>query len=420
MRHDRTRLAAVLVGIALLATACGDDDDTAAPPTTGSSDTSASTAGVEGDPVVVGFHTLEGGAVSIPEIRIGWEQGVRYVNEELGGINGRPFESIVCKTDGSPESSIDCANQFIEGGAVAAVQGFDLGAEATVPVLTEAGIAQMGFVPSGPQQTTDVGHSFYFGSATQGFIVGALLAMRDEGAERVQYFLLDDPTRRDSSRALIEPAGEELGLDVELVFYDPAGADWASLVSTALAGDADAIATDASEPDCISLMTAVTQLAFDGPVFAGACSAFIDAVGAEAVEGTLTYSDLYNPTALDGIPDDKAANLQSYIDFMTDAGHEDLIEGYAQLGFETALDVADALGQLESDGEELTAATVLDGMPSVSGERFMGGEYNCDGSAWPGETACSLGVLIYRTTADGGRELASDGFLDLSDYRPAS
>ena len=104
---------------------------------------------------------------------------------------------------------------------------------------------------------------------------------------------------------------------------------------------------------------------------------------------------------------------------MTEAGHADLVEGFAQLGFETAVDVWSALSQIET-GDGLTAEQVLEGMPTVRGERFHGMDYNCDGSAWPGETACTLGVLILEVQPDGTREVISDGFLDLSEYRPPS
>ena len=95
------------------------------------------------EPVTFGFHNLEGGAVSLPEIRHGFEEGIRYVNEELGGINGHPIEIESCNLDLTPESSVNCANQFVEAGVDVAVQGVDVAADAALPVLKQAGIAEI-------------------------------------------------------------------------------------------------------------------------------------------------------------------------------------------------------------------------------------------------------------------------------------
>jgi len=57
--------------------------------------------------VLVGFHNLEGGAISLPQIREAFLAGVNYVNEELGGINGRPMKADTCNLDVTPESSVE-------------------------------------------------------------------------------------------------------------------------------------------------------------------------------------------------------------------------------------------------------------------------------------------------------------------------
>lgn len=417
MRRSRVFvLFASFTALAMAAAACGDDDgiDTSTAVSTTAADASGPATGT---PIKIGYHSLEGGAISLPEVRIGWEEGIKYVNDH-GGINGHPIESIICKVDGSPESSIDCANTLIEAGAVAAVQGVDIGADAMLPVLKEADMAEIGFVAFGPQQQTDVGHSFFFGSPLPSYNIAALLAMRDAGAKTVRYFIADTPTSHAINDELIEPISEQLGMDATSIYYNPAGPDWTALVSTALADNPDGIgAFGAPEPDCIGMMSAITQIGFDGPVFAGACTAFIQVLGADKVAGTMTFSEVYLPGLVDAAPSDKKGNVQTYIDRMTEAGHEDLVNGFAQLGFETAVDVADAFSQIEN-GSGLSAKAVLEGMPKVTGQRFMGTDYNCDGSAWPGETACSLGVLVLRVVGDGGSELVSDGFLDLSKYRP--
>src|SRR5918995_3732178 len=115
-------IAGVAVVVALIVGAgCSDDDGTDAPasaPELGGT-TSTSAAEPTGEPITIGFVNSEGGAFSVPELRVGNEVAAEYVNSHLGGVAGRPLEVVRCATDGSPESSIDCANQLVESGAVA-------------------------------------------------------------------------------------------------------------------------------------------------------------------------------------------------------------------------------------------------------------------------------------------------------------
>ena len=199
MRPRRFVAAACATGL-LFTAACGDDDDSGGAATTaaGAAATTAASATAEGGsatsaegtdsteggsettggggsettagggsattaapekaddslpPVVVGFHNLEGGQISLPEIREAFLSGVKYVNEELGGINGRPLKAETCNLDVTPESSVNCANQFVEKNVVVAVQGVDVAADAALPIWEQAGlvdIAFAGFSP-GPQ-----------------------------------------------------------------------------------------------------------------------------------------------------------------------------------------------------------------------------------------------------------------------------
>src|SRR4051812_23276981 len=118
------RLGALVAVGAILLAACGSDSKSssttapAAAPTTaaaatttaastattggttattaGGSDTTAATASKAFDPslppITVGFHNLEGGSYSLPDLRAGFEAGLKYVNTELGGINGHELK----------------------------------------------------------------------------------------------------------------------------------------------------------------------------------------------------------------------------------------------------------------------------------------------------------------------------------------
>ena len=66
------------------------------------------------DPIRVGLLNQENSpAGSFPEARAAVEAAVRWVNEELGGVNGRPVELEVCVTDFTVERSQACAQQMV-------------------------------------------------------------------------------------------------------------------------------------------------------------------------------------------------------------------------------------------------------------------------------------------------------------------
>ena len=182
-RHRRISALALLVVLGG-AVACSDDDTTTSGSGSNLGDTTATSAGTQatGEPIPVGFVNSEGGAFSVPELRVGNEVAEDYINTRLGGVAGRPLAVARCATDGSPESSIDCANQFVEAGVVAVVEGTDLGGDAMLPILADAGIPLVGHVQFGPARMFD-DNSTYFGAAALAYGAAALQFYADEGRD---------------------------------------------------------------------------------------------------------------------------------------------------------------------------------------------------------------------------------------------
>jgi branched-chain amino acid transport system substrate-binding protein len=369
----------------------------------------------DAEPIRLGFRNID---AVVPEVRVGFEQGIAYANEVLGGVNGRPLEiAIACSVDGTPEGSVDCANQIVESGVVLSVQGADPAADAALPVLIEAGIAETGIASFGPVQQADVGHSFMFTNPADVAGIAAVVALAEAGAaSTIRFFAGDTPVARRYD-GFVQSAGDQLGIDAEMIFHPQGAPDWAALVATAQAQDADGIGLMAgSEAECAGMIGAAAQAGFEGPILAGNCQEFAAAVGAETAENVYTLLDLFPPDAAESAPEGLRDEVTSYVEWMTDNGHEDLLSTFASGGFSLAVTIRDALSQVD-DGE-LTAEDVLAGFPSTSGVRFMSGPYRCDGSAWPGTSVCQTNVVVLRQRADGTREVASDGFIDFTEFIP--
>jgi branched-chain amino acid transport system substrate-binding protein len=401
--------------------ACGSSSTASSSSTTsapGSATGSVVPAVASGTPIKIAFRSLEGGSVSLPEIRIGFEEGVKYVNEVLGGVDGHPLEVSYCKVDATPEKAIDCANKAVEDNVVLSVQGADPSADAALPILSEAGIAEVSIAALGPKQQADVGNSFVLSNPAPASNLAAVLALKNAGASKVRFFQNDDASARFNNDTYVKPTGEKVGVDADTIYYTSGNIDWTSLVASAQSAGADGIGVlIASEPDCTGMMTAAQQLGFQGAILAGNCKDFVEVVGADNAEGVLTFGDLYPSDVVDSAPPEKAAEVTAFVDQMNAGGHEDLLTGFGSQAFSEAVTVRDMLSQIQQ-GSNLTASDILTGMPKTHGQRFMGSSYICDGTAWAGTSTCMNSILVLQQTADGGREVVGDGYLDLSQYRP--
>ena len=125
-----TRLVRIAVAVvaALMLAACSSSKPGAAQ-TPGAAGSNTTRSAATGEPVVVGLLNQQLGAVAFPDFSAGAQAALAYLNEDLGGIHGRPLKFVPCFTDGTPEKSIDCANRFVDAKVVAVLQGLDYGSD---------------------------------------------------------------------------------------------------------------------------------------------------------------------------------------------------------------------------------------------------------------------------------------------------
>ncbi|HEX8804118.1 MAG TPA: ABC transporter substrate-binding protein [Acidimicrobiales bacterium] len=414
-RFSQARMiGAALAAVTLVAGACSDDggDDT-----TGSGsdlgDTTATSAGpaASGEPIPVGFVNSEGGAFSVPELRVGNEVATDYINDNLGGVGGRPLEVTRCATDGSPESSVDCANQFVEAGVVAVVEGTDLGGDAMLPILADAGIPLVGHVQFGPARMFDA-NSTYFGAAALAYGAAALQFYADQGAESVVWFLPDEPTSHAFTDASLEPTSEALGIDYTTVYYDAASPNWAVLATTAVAESPDVSGTiAATDAQCAEMVGALRDAGYDGRILAASCVGLHEALGDDAV-GVDTDADHWHPGDIESAPAAKQAELEEYGAVMRAAGHEDLIGGNAIISFADMINLSRIMATIDGPVDGASVAAALDATTDF--DSYTGPTISCDGTVMPGNSACSTDLLFFQVQDDGSLQAVTDDFVDVT------
>ena len=415
MHRSTIRLAAVLIAATLAIAACGDDSQDATagadavPP---ASDTTAPAGPpVSGEPVVIGFVNSEGGAFSVPEMRVGSEVAESVVNEQLGGIGGRPLEIVRCATDGSPESSIDCANQLVEEGVVAVHLGTDLGSDALVPVLDDAGIPIIGHVQLGIAGMFDE-NSFYLGSAALAYGAAALQFYSDLGAETITWFFPDVPTSRVFTDTVLTPAATAMGIEYKSVYYDAASPNFPVLAATAASETPDVSgALAATDGQCAELISALRGAGYQGHILAASCVGLYDAVGDDAI-GVHTDSDHWNPGDIESAPAAKQEDLELYAAAMRAADEEDLVEGNAVISFADTINIARILSTIEGAIDGSTVAAAL--RATTDFDAFAGPTITCDHTVIAGNSACAASILFYEVQVDGSIRAVTEDFLDVA------
>lgn len=404
MRTSKIAGGVALATLLAVSTACGssgsDDNSSASASQSGTAALPRGTAADDAKaPVTVGFHNLEGGAISLADVRHGFDAGLEYINERLGGINGHPLKSINCKTDGTPEASVNCANQFVEQKAVLAVQGADFGADAMLPVLKSASLTEFGNFPLTPGVNAATGDAYFMqGSSEEGYAAN-LIQLRNLKASKVAVVMVDNPASHETYRKVIEPAAARVELTTK-VFYVPAQSDWTVQSATVLAWGPDAISTYVAA-DSLAAVPAFRSAGFAGYISAGANIEIVPQLDESVREKVLFSAPYYLPEFTDP-PAEVKKDLDAFNAY-TSKMPEDGSVTQRQTGFYTALMAAQLLRDVGTTTDPLTAEAVHTGVRTWKGERqpFRSTGWDCSEPTWPGTTACGSGN-VYATPGEGG------------------
>jgi len=367
------RLLALVAVVALVATACSSGK--------GASGTAA-TAGAKraaGAPVVVGFVNQENAPPgSFPELRLGVQAAVRYVNEELGGVGGRPVQLASCATAGTPESSQACANQLLPRSPVAIIGGVDFGADTSLPIYERSALPYVGASPTVDAELTSSDAFMLTGGAPAELLGEASYLTDTVHAHRVSVLYVDLPGLLSSAAQIAGQILKKKGVaDTKLVPEKADAPDLTPAVTTANGGNPDAIATVFPAQGCSRVMQAKAALGVKARmVYPGACleRPVLAAGGAGAEDAVFATSLL----PYDGADPDVATyrtKMRQYGRAAADASLSEL----AQTGFAVLVDLVRVLTEAGARGP-LTPATVTAQLKATRDHPgFMSHPFTCDG-----------------------------------------
>ena len=384
----------------------------------GSGDTSDGTAAIDrtGEVIRVGYVNTEGGAISLPELRVGGEVAIGVINA-AGGIHGAMIEPVVCLTDGTPEGAINCAVKLIEEDIVLAYMGVELASEAAIHLWLDAGIPYVSSNSWGPTERNSPG-AFLLHAASGAYAVGPAKTFKDLGIDHIGVITQDSPTGLDFLDNIIGPVLEHNGIEMVRIVVDSSAPDWTAAIATAQTAGVEGLMGHLDEFGCIGMVGSAAASGFDKPIFAGSCTIYIDLLGPAAL-GTYTQGDQWNPSIQQFAPPEIAERLEAFREDMTAAGYANMIDGFAVAPYSAWRELEFILETIEGP---ITAESIIAAFGNA-GETpgWFGPNLRCGQAPWPAESShCTSEIMVWQIQErdDGtmGRVPIGGGFFDAYEY----
>jgi branched-chain amino acid transport system substrate-binding protein len=281
--------------VALGAAACGDDDDggsasagatSAAAPASTTADVGDTEAGsgvedylkyVGGkagaadsskSPVVIGWVNQQGGPVDAgPGATKGAELAVKYINAELGGIDGHPVKLHTCFVSTAEEQGQVCGQQMVNDDdvSVVTVGAVALGSQSLVAAIGGDKPMVHAIATGGSEKNPD-GYAL-FGDSNHVSTPYGTFAADVLKARKVAALWPEIPGVAAGAQATIDGA-EASGLQVKRVSWQPNATDLVGPLTAAGGQSADAIILTSDPKGCVNFAKAIGQLKIDTPVVA--------------------------------------------------------------------------------------------------------------------------------------------------------
>ncbi len=366
----------------------------------------------EGEPIRVGMmNTDTGPANTFPELTAATKAGVRWINEELGGVDGRPIQLFPCDVEFSGTGSKSCGQQMVEKDVVAVLGGIDVFDDG-VQVLEDNGIPLVGGIPVG-FATVRSPISFQFsGGAWGGDLSLAYHITEIIHAERASIVYSDYGPVADGAawtkRALLRGGLAES--DINMVPMPIVAEDMLSPLTAANESDPDAMIVLIAGAGCGGAFQAALDIGVEAQVYMSAGCLDVtatDTVGLDKIEGYIFNVE----NVVEGDPPD----VVLYTAVLARYGKDVEAASAATVAFKSLMNLYDQM--VEVGGETLTSETLIENLrKAVDHRSFMGPPYTCDGLQMGGDlpAICSPQQILTQMT-DGVLKQITD-WIDITEY----
>jgi branched-chain amino acid transport system substrate-binding protein len=320
------------------------------------------------------------------------------VNDNLGGVKGRPLKLIHCESLGTPDSVINCANQAVDDKPDVVIKGVDVAGGSAVPIVTGAGIAYVTLNAGSPDE---VDHNLAF-SLTSGFAaqfapVAAYAKTKGYKSLGVIYTNVQP-----LSTPLNGPFASLLAKDGISYVPEPVditAADVTSQYNSLVAKHVGAILVVTTLAQCTASLQARSSLSDSTPLFMSSSCDVPSALSAASSSATDGAVFAFQDTS--AVPSD--TDTKTYLQAMKTYEPSSNVGSFAPSGFESVIDFYRAM-MTASAPATLDAASVAATLKSAKNvPLFMGGgeTFNCGESYFAGESSVCTGAAFLASYGSG-------------------
>ena len=450
--RPQMRAGALLLAAALVAAGCGSDDNGAADSadttaaeaaattagdtetTAAAEDTETTAAGEEADttaapagevegkvtdfpayvggsgaadtslpPVKIGYINQQGGSIVVTDTNDdGVDIGVKFINDEAGGIGGRPLEVVQCFIANTEEEGQQCGQQFanddeivavVTGPTVTGTESFYAALAGSKPVVSGVSV--------NPADTTQETAAVLYGGAMYILAPYATFA-RDTLGVTSAALVYPEGAGQDDAAAGQASAFEAAGIPINVVSYPPDAPDLTVPLLAADAQNVDLVMPVINTSDCVRFAEAQRQLDIpDEKVLASPVC-----LTPATLEGLGDFPQWIYAVASSLSVDQSDPSVPPYTDILTAQGQEQFIgDPWVLVGFGQVVTLAKWLNTL---GDDLTPEGIVSEMKAFEGPLILGSPVLQCGKYPEAPGVCNDYTQFYKYTGPDGFEHAGD------------
>ncbi|MBA4084282.1 ABC transporter substrate-binding protein [Janibacter terrae] len=397
----RTRVVVPLTVAAItLITACGDGGSSTSSSSV-DSQAASEALGAEnkasGDPIKIGYvETGQTAAIDTTNEDKTAAAVLKYANDHLGGVGGRPAELVVCETKGTPAGAQECGSKFVREDVVAVVSS-SVGEPG--PLIKQLNSAKIPFTANlaANEAALKGDDVFIFGNPLSVFATPAQFG-KEKGATNAALVVIDVPGSAGPAKTLAPLLFGNAGAKTDPVLIAPGTADMTPQIQAALNKKPDIWYVLGDPNFCSSAAKAFQTLnVTENVLMDGRC------IGEDAASALPGIDKMKFVTGFTTDPTDKDhILLRAILDKYADGLESDV---YAATAFQGTLSLISGINA--GKPAEVTAESVTKALreaPATNYPLSAGTTFQCDGKQVPkaiSPNICSTGGLIASADADG-------------------
>ena len=310
-------------------------------------------------PVRIGLLNQENDPVgSFPEIRLGLEGAVGYINAELGGIDGHPIELVTCLQNSIPKAQ-ECAQDLATSDLVSVINGVNIWTFAFDFYGTMGETPVIGGLPLFASDYNQPNARYFNGGSVQVYSAAARFVAEDLGVKKVAVLVNQNPAATAALDSGLAPIFDAYGIEYESIDVPIPLTDAIPPVSQAEASDADLVMLLAAGNECVPVIRAANQLGIPAEEMFYSATCDTEDIYAEVGElmvgsyihkGGYTEREVWAPQEVWDEFDRTDGLLEKYSPEAPDAS-------FTGLGWATMLDIYDLYSEIGY--ENLSAGTII-------------------------------------------------------------